>query len=289
MKKNKLVVLSLGLWFFVICIFIGKNVFNDVKNIKNIKPYSNVIEENFTINSSVGDFSEDAKKEEGSKENDKVAYKNNKVLEESVINPKEKVNEKDDITELESNDLKEIKIVSEKYGTVVYDEITYEIKDGIKTKKSVKRLVDNSNYNASLTDLKKEALNMVSNNRNVCNEVLFYTNKYREEVGVPSLVLDDNLSLIANIRALELLYYNDFSHTRPDGSNVTKLASDLKIRYNAMGENIAYGYQNSKKVTIGWRNSKGHYENMINSNYNKIGIGLINFNGNTYWVQIFSD
>lgn len=285
MKKNKLVVLSLGLWTLVICIFIGKNVFNDVKSIKNIKPSNNVIEENFTINSSVGDFSENDKKDEESKENDKVAYKVNK--QDSI--QKESANKEEDITQVESNDLKEIKIVSEKYGTVVYDEITYEIKNGVKTKKSVKRLVDNSNYNASLTDLKKEALDMAHKNKEVCNEVLLYTNKYREEIGRPSLVLDDNLSLVANIRALELAYYNDFSHTRPDGSNVTKLASDLKIKYNAMGENIAYGYQNSEKVTIGWRNSKGHYENMINSNYNKIGIGLINFNGNTYWVQIFSD
>ncbi len=288
MKRNKLVVLSLGLWTLVICIFIGKNVFNDVKKVKNIKPSSNVIEENFTINSSVGDFSENAKKDEESEENDKVAYKVNKQKEDSIQKENEN-KEEENTNKVESNDLKEIKIVSEKYGTVVYDEITYEIKNGVKTKKSVKRLVDNSNYNASLTDLKKEALDMAYKNREICNEVLLYTNKYREEVGRTSLVLDDNLSLIANIRALELAYYNDFSHTRPDGSNVTKLASDLKIKYNAMGENIAYGYQNSEKVTIGWRNSKGHYENMINSNYNKIGIGLINFNGNIYWVQIFSD
>ena len=289
MKKNKLVVLVLGGWTLVICFIIGKNIFDDVKNINDIKPSNNVIENNFTINSSVGDFKKDEIEANEEKEGEQIALRSNEVAKEVNVNNQKEEDIEEKKIELENNDLKENKIVAEKYGTIVYDEITYEIKNGIKTKKSVERLIDNSNYKASLTDLKKEAINMVEDNREVSNEVLLYTNKYREEVGKSSLVLDDNLSLVANIRALELAYYNVFSHTRPDGSKVNKLASDLKISYKTMGENIAYGYQNSEKVTTGWKNSKGHYENMINSNYNKIGIGLINFYGNIYWVQIFSD
>ena len=80
-----------------------------------------------------------------------------------------------------------------------------------------------------------------------------------------------------------------FSHNRPDGRFFDSVMADLNYNIFAFGENIAYGskYGSPKAVSEGWKNSPGHYANMINADYGSIGIGVYNLNGVYYWVQLF--
>ena len=285
MKKNKLVGTILGLWVFVIALLVGKVVYDDVKKVNN--PAS--VDKSIPFNAVVGNIDEKNEKEEENKIDDKTQNKE-ALNNEKVDNEESKIdNEIALANPKDVNDNREKVLVKEIYGTKIYDEITYAIKNGEKVKTSSKRIVDASNYNASLNDLVNEALILINNNESIYKEVLDYTNLYRNEVNVSKLTIDSKLNILATIRALEMAYSNNFSHTRLDGTNCTKLAKELGISFKVMGENIAYGYKNSLSVSKGWKNSKGHYANMINASYNKIGIGLFNFNGNIYWVQIFSD
>lgn len=285
MKKNKLVGTILGLWVFVIALLVGKVVYDDVKKVNN--PAS--VDKSIPFNAVVGNIDEKNEKEEENKIDDKTQNKE-ALNNEKVDNEESKIdNEIALANPKDVNDNSEKVLVKEIYGTKIYDEITYAIKNGEKVKTSSKRIVDASNYNASLNDLVNEALILINNNESIYKEVLDYTNLYRNEVNVSKLTIDSKLNILATIRALEMAYSNNFSHTRLDGTNCTKLAKELGISFKVMGENIAYGYKNSLSVSKGWKNSKGHYANMINASYNKIGIGLFNFNGNIYWVQIFSD
>ena len=54
-----------------------------------------------------------------------------------------------------------------------------------------------------------------------------------------------------------------------------------------IGENLAYGYSSDEGACQGWRDSEGHYENMINASFTKMGVGKYTFNGKTYWAQLF--
>ena len=121
------------------------------------------------------------------------------------------------------------------------------------------------------------------------NAVLGYVNQYRNEVGIQPLTLDDSLSLAASVRSLEMGWSTKFSHTRPNNTDCFSVADELGINYYTIGENIAYGYWDSYSVSNGWRNSPDHYKNMISSNFNKIGIGIANVNGQIYWTQIFTN
>ena len=138
-------------------------------------------------------------------------------------------------------------------------------------------------------EIKKEAYSLVSVNKDSSYEVLNVTNEYRKNKGKSELKIDDKLSVVANIRAIEMAYSNKFSHVRPNGSNYSEIFEDLDINVYSSGENIAYGYEDSKDVCLGWKESSGHYANMINSRYNKLGVGKYTYNGTTYWVQIFSN
>lgn len=184
--------------------------------------------------------------------------------------------------------------VSYKYGTkitevtyyyyTIYSDSTREL-----ITSNVEYIYDYSSYNASTADLKNEAVSLSNQNFGIYNSVLNYVNGYRSEVGVENLSLDSQLSLAATIRALEMAWSNKFSHDRPNGSSCFSVLNDLGINYYTVGENIAWGYWDAASVSEGWKNSPGHYANMISSNFSKIGIGYAVVDGERYWVQIFTD
>ncbi len=181
-----------------------------------------------------------------------------------------------------------------KYGikAVVKTTKTYDLySDGSKKneKTTTKTTYDKSGYNASTEDLSAEAYQVYTSNVSLINGVLNYTNGYRDEVGVEKLDLDPNLSIAATIRSMEMAYSGKFSHTRPNGTSCFTIFVERGISSSNMGENIAMGQRSVESVSTSWRNSPGHYENMIDANFKKIGIGVFKFDGNFYWTQMFSD
>lgn len=181
-----------------------------------------------------------------------------------------------------------------KYGVIetkikYYEIITYS--DG-STEKLTKRFETNFNrdgYNGNTNSFKSEANAIANSNQSIYQSVLNYTNQYRNEVGATNLVLDNNLSLAATIRALEIAWSGNVSHTRPDSTLFKSVLDELGYIYEVTGENIAAGYSSAASVSEGWKNSPGHYENMIRSEYGKIGIGMAEVDDTKYWVQIFTD
>lgn len=182
-----------------------------------------------------------------------------------------------------------------KYGTVISNiyEVKYKVyNDGrkIETSKKKKRVsVNSTNYKADTSELKSEAQSVVNSNLSDYKEMLSYVNSYRSEVGASPLSLDNNLNLAATIRALEMAYSRKFSHTRPDARDCFTVAKDLSISYNAIGENIALGQRSVKSVSESWKESSGHYANMISTDFKKVGFGKFNIDSSIYWVQIFTN
>ena len=95
------------------------------------------------------------------------------------------------------------------------------------------------------------------------------------------------LEATAKVRAKEIA--TKFSHTRPNGSRCFTAFPSC----SAMGENIAAGHTSASMVTTGWieenRNyaGQGHRRNMLDKNYNAVGIACYKSNGKMYWVQCF--
>ena len=163
MKKNKLVGTILGLWVFVIALLVGKVIYDDVKKVNN--PAS--VDKSIPFNAVVGNIDEKNEKEEENKIDDKTQNKE-ALNNEKVDNEESKIdNEIALANPKDVNDNREKVLVKEIYGTKIYDEITYTIKNGEKVKTSSKRIVDASNYNASLNDLVNEALILINNNESI--------------------------------------------------------------------------------------------------------------------------
>lgn len=122
-------------------------------------------------------------------------------------------------------------------------------------------------------------------------QVLELVNKARLEAGVAALELDEALSQAAAVRAAEGVA--SFSHTRPDGTKYKTAITQLGLEPGYLGENLATGQETAEGVMESWLKSEGHRANILNPNYQKIGVARAENTGNRYrgytWVQLFTD
>lgn len=224
-------------------------------------------------------------------ETTKLIVKNKKTTNETQTNNNNNNNNnKVKFVKEETESVKETKEL--KYGTILnsWHVKTYKLySDG--SKKTVNEYthyeVDGTNFNAKTSDMLPEAIENMNVYKDIVNDVVKYTNEFRTEVGQAPLTLDETLTKAAMVRAIEMAYSDKFSHERPDGNMCYYIMRDFGQDIYGVGENIASRQRNAKEVSYAWKGSQGHYENMISASFTRIGVGVINFYGTYYWVQLF--
>jgi uncharacterized protein YkwD len=118
------------------------------------------------------------------------------------------------------------------------------------------------------------------------DQILYYTNKFRESKGLPPLQLDETISREARDHSQDMANgRTGFGHEgfeeRVD--HVTKKLG----RVASAAENVAYGNLDAEGVVNGWIKSPGHRKNMLGT-YNLIGIGAAKGKGNIiFFTQVF--
>lgn len=151
---------------------------------------------------------------------------------------------------------------------------------------------ENADGNSAITENSQPAADEIDFAQ-IENRVFELLNELRSEVGVSSLTKNEALKLAGDQRALETETL--FEHKRPDGREpFTVLEEEPHIYpYLWAGENLAMAtyFSNEKNMAEfifkGWKESPGHYENMVNPNFKEVGIG-VHFNGEILYVtQMF--
>jgi uncharacterized protein YkwD len=114
-------------------------------------------------------------------------------------------------------------------------------------------------------------------------------NAARTAAGLSPLLRDPQLVSVARAYAHDMAARRYFGHRNPEGKNVGNRFEEAGIAYQTAGENIAF-VQNENEAMEGFLNSSGHRANILNSNYTRIGIGIIVTDGyGAVYVQEFSD
>jgi uncharacterized protein YkwD len=108
----------------------------------------------------------------------------------------------------------------------------------------------------------------------------------RDGAGCDPLERDSRLDTAARLHAEDMAANDYFDHTSQDGSSPSDRAAEQGYE-GGVGENIAMGYPDAAAVMEGWMNSEGHRANILNCDYDVIGIGVADRDGTLYWVQSF--
>lgn len=106
-------------------------------------------------------------------------------------------------------------------------------------------------------------------------EVVNLTNQKRSEEGLSSLSLNQELSAAAYTKGRDMIDKDYWAHVAPDGTQPWKFFNDFGYKYRYAGENLARDFSNAQSAVDAWMNSPTHRDNILNSKYKEIGIGIV--------------
>lgn len=124
------------------------------------------------------------------------------------------------------------------------------------------------------------------------SSLLDNTNEERQKMGLPSLVLNEELNQAALAKAQDMFTDQYWAHVAPDGKQAWDFIKEAKYAYKYAGENLARDFNNSDEVVKAWMNSPSHYENIANKDFTQMGLAVVtdNLKGfeTTVVVQLFA-
>jgi uncharacterized protein YkwD len=166
------------------------------------------------------------------------------------------------------------KKLSEIFGGVIEDSLTYlTIKPGSE-ETSVKLNVESENLSVD-ADSENKMFDMV--------------NYERTSRGVPALVWEPALVPVARSHAEDMWKRSYFGHVTPEGEDVGNRLEKAGINFSIAGENLALA-PTLQTAHTGLMNSPGHKANILDTQFHKVGIGVID-NGvyGEMFVQVFTN
>jgi uncharacterized protein YkwD len=119
--------------------------------------------------------------------------------------------------------------------------------------------------------------------------VIQQTNAQRTKYNLPPLKENQELDHSAQLKVDDMFKNQYFAHESPSGIGVTDLAEETDYDFLAIGENLALGnFKNDEVLVQAWMDSPGHRENILNSNYQEIGVSVKKsiFEGKTTWLAV---
>lgn len=105
--------------------------------------------------------------------------------------------------------------------------------------------------------------------------MLELVNQERARAGSPPLEWDESIAEVARAHSRDMWERGYFSHINPDGKDPFDRMREQNIHFLAAGENIALA-PTTALAHRGLMNSPGHRRNILDSNFRRVGIGVIN-------------
>jgi uncharacterized protein YkwD len=106
-------------------------------------------------------------------------------------------------------------------------------------------------------------------------ELIGLTNQARVENHLGVLKTSEDLNKAALLKAKDMFEKQYWSHNAPEGTTPWHWFEEVSYPYEHAGENLAMDFHSSSGVFDGWRNSRTHWENIMNGNFREIGIAVL--------------
>lgn len=118
-------------------------------------------------------------------------------------------------------------------------------------------------------------------------KMLDLLNRERRAEGLPALQWDQHLAQSARTHALLMVAQNDLSHQLPGEADLSVRVGVTGLRFTATAENLALA-PTVDTAHDGLMKSPHHRENIMNGEYNSVGISIVPGGGELYFVQNFA-
>lgn len=100
------------------------------------------------------------------------------------------------------------------------------------------------------------------------------TNAIRIENNLTSLSVSEKLNEAAREKAEDMINRNYWAHSTPDGQPFWSFVNKTDYDWSYLGENLAADFKTSEGIVNAWYDSPTHRQNILNGNYEDIGIGM---------------
>lgn len=116
-------------------------------------------------------------------------------------------------------------------------------------------------------------------------------NNDRSINGASKLIVNEKLTLAAQLKANDMAEKGYFAHTSPEGVTPWHWFAEAGYQYVYAGENLAVNFSRSEDVQRAWMDSPTHRANILNNRYKEVGIataeGEYKGRRTTFVVQMF--
>jgi uncharacterized protein YkwD len=129
-------------------------------------------------------------------------------------------------------------------------------------------------------------LSPVSAQASIESDFMAILNAERATLGKTPPTVNSYLSTAAYLHSKDMAEQGYFSHTSLDGRTFDqRIIAAGYTNYSSLAENIAYAYgsPDASRVYGMWKNSSGHYANMM-GDFSDAGLGAYSKNGYTYYT-----
>jgi uncharacterized protein YkwD len=115
------------------------------------------------------------------------------------------------------------------------------------------------------------------------------TNQHRAENGLPPLTWDAALAKAAQAHAERMSRESgSIQHQYPGEPELMARVSEAGGHFSTAAENIGATTARPADIDSAWMQSSGHRANILNSQLNAVGIGVVSVQGTLYAVEDFA-
>lgn len=118
----------------------------------------------------------------------------------------------------------------------------------------------------------------------IAQRVLDLSNAERSRAGAPALSLHPQLMAAAQHHTNLMVQHNQMTHQLPGEPELSDRISQSGYQWGGVAENVAQGQTSPEQVVSTWMNSPGHRKNLLNPEYQHLGVGY----ANNFWTQKFA-
>lgn len=137
----------------------------------------------------------------------------------------------------------------------------------------------------SLTKLDFSTSNF-QDNQEAEAQMFFLTNEARAKNGLPELKVDPLIRNVARAHSMDMLQRGYFAHSDPNGLTPADRLTLSRVTFQIAGENLALA-PSIDLAQIGLMNSPKHRENILDPEYGRVGIGVMD--AGPYGLMITED